>query len=56
MKNDVINILVRRDGITAEDADNLINECVDELENGNFDAIQDILGLEDDYIFDILGY
>ena len=51
----VIKILMERDGFTKEEAIELINECLDELENGNFDAIGEVLGLEDDYIFDILG-
>ena len=52
----IIQILMKRDGIDREEAKDLISECVEELENGNHDAIEDILGLENDYIFDILEY
>lgn len=52
----IINILMKRDNIDREDAKDLINECVEELENGNHEAISDVLGLEGDYIFDVLGY
>ncbi len=47
-------ILMERDELTSEEADDLIAECREELENGNFGAMQEILGLEDDYIFDVL--
>lgn len=50
----VIQILMKRDGISRTEAKCLILECIDELEAGNDEAIQDVLGLEDDYIFDIL--
>lgn len=52
--NDTIKILMKRDGLTKAEAKALIIECREELLNGNTDAIQEILGLEDDYIFDIL--
>ena len=54
MKADVVKILMKRDGITKKEAENLIKECRESLENGNYEAIQEYLGLEDDYIFDIL--
>lgn len=50
----VVDILVRRDGVSRQEADRLIDECVEELESGNYEALQDVLGLEDDYIFDIM--
>ena len=50
------DILIRRDGITREMAKAEIEECAEELEAGNFEAIQDVLGLEDDYIFDVMGW
>lgn len=53
---DVVNILVKRDGITRKEANDLIEECAQALEDGNPEAIQDYLGLEDDYIFDVLGF
>lgn len=54
--NPVVAILMRRDGLTKAEAQDLVDECREALENGNYEAIQDYLGLEDDYIFDILGY
>ena len=54
MKADVVKILMKRDGITKKEAENLIEECREALEEGDTEAIQEYLGLEDDYIFDIL--
>lgn len=54
MKADVVKILMKRDGITKKEAEKLIEECREALENGNYDAIWEYLGLEDDYIFDLL--
>ena len=54
--NRLVKILMRRDGYTQEEALEIIEECREELESGNPEAIQDVLGLEDDYLFDVLGY
>lgn len=54
--NKVVKILMERDGLTEKEAKDLVNECREALEEGNLEAIQDYLGLEDDYIFDILEY
>ena len=54
--NRVVEILMKRDGMTKEEAEALRVECREALEDGNFEAIQDYLGLEDDYIFDVLDY
>ena len=53
--NRVVKILMERDGLSEEEARELIAECIEEIELGNMYAMEDILGLEDDYIFDILG-
>lgn len=53
--NKVINILMKRDGVSLSEAKAMIDECREALEQGEYDAIQYYLGLEDDYIFDILG-
>lgn len=45
---------MERDGISKREAEKLIVECREALERGNYEAIQEYLGLEDDYIFDIL--
>ena len=52
--NRVIDILMKRDGIEYEDARNLVK---DEIISNPFDAneiIKDYLGLEPDYLEDIL--
>lgn len=51
---ETMRILMERDGYTEEEARNVIAECREELESGNFQAMQEVLGLEDDYIFDVL--
>jgi len=47
-------ILMERDGMSEENAKELMDECREALENGNWTAIQDYLGLEDDYIWDLI--
>ena len=47
-------ILIKRDGLTLEEAKEQIDECREALIDGDFEAIADYLGLEDDYIFDII--
>lgn len=52
--NRVVKILMKRDGLTKEEALELIEECREEIEMGNDYALEDVLGLEDDYLLDIL--
>ena len=52
--NEVIRILMERDHLTEEEAREQVIKCRDALWDGEYEAIQDYLGLEDDYIFDIL--
>lgn len=47
-------ILMERDNLSSAEADKLISECRQALLEGDNDAIMYYLGLEDDYIFDIL--
>lgn len=54
--NRVVEILMERDGMTKKEAEDLVAECREALEEGDTEAIQEYLGLEDDYIFDVLGY
>jgi len=54
--NKVEEILMRRDGMSRKEAHELRLECAEALEEGNYEAIAEYLGLEDDYIFDVLGY
>lgn len=50
----IVDILMKRDGLTEEEAKEMIEETREALNNGEFDAMQVYLGLEDDYIFDVL--
>ena len=56
--NRVVEILMKRDGISREEATRLVDDTREEiLESDPFDADDIIacnLGLEPDYIFDIL--
>lgn len=52
--NEVVAILMERDGMSRKEAMDLIAECREALMEGNEEAIQEYLGLEDDYIFDII--
>ena len=56
--NKVVKILMERDGMTKSDAEELINETIEEILTGDPFEAEDImlnmLGLEMDYIFDIL--
>lgn len=55
-RQDLVKLLMRRDHISKEDANDLIDNCREDLESGNYEAIQEWLALEDDYIFDVLDY
>ena len=60
--NKVVNILMKRDGYSREEAIEIVNDCREEMNeaiaDGDYDLAEDILacdlGLEPDYIFDIL--
>ena len=55
---EIIKILMRRDGISEIEAENLIEECMEEINDaimrGNYQECEDILasylGLEPDYL------
>ena len=51
---DTMRILMELDGLTEDEAREQMNECKEALYNGDWDAIGDYLGLEDDYIFDLI--
>lgn len=53
--NETMRILMERDGYTEEEAREQMAMAREEIESGNFSAMQEILGLEDDYVFDIIG-
>ena len=52
--NETMRILMERDGLTEEEAREQMNECREALMNGDLYAIEDYLGLEDDYMFDLI--
>lgn len=60
--NRVVSILMNRDGYSKEEAIEIINDCREEMNDaiadGDYNLAEDILacdlGLEPDYIFDIL--
>lgn len=52
--SDVAKILMNREGISKHEAEEMVAECREALNNGDYNAIEDYLGLEPDYIFDIL--
>lgn len=57
--NTVVKILMKRDNMTEQEATNLVRETKEELMDSSCsdgaDIIMDNLGLEPDYIMDILG-
>jgi hypothetical protein len=57
--NPIVKILMKRDDITEQEAIDLVRETKEELMNrpcsDGADIIMDNLGLEPDYIMDILG-
>ena len=58
-KERVIQILIDRDNIDREEATALINETIDEMIQYPMEAdeiIMNYLGLEPDYIEDVIGY
>lgn len=53
-RNKVVEILMNRDGLSEREAKERVEECRRALNDGEFDAMYYYLGLEDDYIFDII--
>ena len=49
----LVEILMNRDGVSRSEAKEMIAECRQALLSGDDYAIEDYLGLEDDYIFEI---
>lgn len=56
MNETIVQILMRRDGMTQEDAEQLLLEARDEVYAGADpeDVLADYFGLEPDYIFELL--
>ena len=59
-RSKIVEILCRRDGMTVEEANALINLTIEEIEeaNGDYEEVIEImmnnLGLEPDFILDLL--
>lgn len=62
--DEIINILMKRDGLTRDEAtmsyNNFLENAQSYIDSGDGEALEDLLmdelGLEPDYIFDILGF
>lgn len=62
MNNNLIELLMRRDNISRNEAIEMLFTCKEDLEravdDGNYNEVDDIImddiGLEPDYLFDIL--
>lgn len=60
----IINILMKRDGLTRDEAttsyNNFLENAQSYIDSGDEEALEDLLmdelGLEPDYIFDILSF
>lgn len=50
----ILSVLMERDGITKAEAMEMVRECREAMAGGDLYALQDYLGLEDDYIFDVI--
>jgi len=50
--------IMRRDNLSSDEADNLINEAKQEVNNGADpeEVLYNYFGLEPDYIFDLLDF
>lgn len=57
-KQTVINLIAERDGISLSEAKELVNETIDLIMDGDImeadQILADQLGLEPDYLFDLL--
>jgi hypothetical protein len=56
MTESIKSILMERDGMSAEDADDLINEAKEAVCDGENpeEVLEEFFGLEPDYIFEII--
>lgn len=62
--NKIVSILVARDGVSENEAQDILDDCRSEVEDvlnmgGGYDEVagivQDFLGLEMDYLFDLFA-
>lgn len=56
MNESIKDVIMRRDGLSSDDADDLINEAREAIEGGEDpeEVLSEFFGLEPDYIFDLL--
>lgn len=62
--NSAVKVIMNRDSISEKEAEQMIEDIAEDVliavEDGDYDAVEDILmnelGLEMDYIFDIVMY
>lgn len=56
--NEIVRVLMERDGCSREDALDLLNDARERVLDGENpeDILMDDFGLEPDYIFDLLWY
>jgi hypothetical protein len=55
--NEIVNVLMRRDGLSLEEAYEQLNDARERLADGDDpeDILAEEFGLEPDYLFDLLG-
>ena len=55
--NEIVRILMRRDGMERDAAEDLLGEAMVAVEDGEDpeEILADWFGLEPDYVFDLLG-
>lgn len=58
--NKVVEILMKRDSMTQKEAEELLDQTVQELEANNWrggeEIMMDYLGIEMDYLFDVIDW
>lgn len=55
--NEIVRILMKRDGMERDDAEDLLRDARAAVEEGEDpeEVLADFFGLEPDYVFDLLG-
>jgi hypothetical protein len=55
--NEIVNVLMRRDGLSLEEAYEQLNDARERFADGDDpeDILAEEFGLEPDYLFDLLG-
>ena len=55
--NEIVNVLMRRDGLSLEEAYEQLNDASERLADGDDpeEILYEEFGLEPDYLFDLLG-